>query len=376
MSNKCILITGANGFVGKNLTERLKAKGYSNLMLFDVNSSDEQLAEYTKKAEFVFHLAGVNRPKSNDEFYTGNTDLTKRLLELLKQNDNKAPVLLSSSTQAALENDYGKSKKQAEELVFSHGENFSESVFVFRLSGVFGKWCRPSYNSVVATFCHNIANDLPIEIRDENYTFPLVYIDDVVNSFISALENENALKKDEHNFSSVNGDEYTVSLKQLADTIYSFKESRKNLSVANMQNAFEKKLYSSYLSYLPKDNFAYDLKMMSDERGSFTEFLRTNDRGQVSINITKPGIVKGNHWHDTKNEKFLVVKGKAVIRFRKIGSNEIIEYNVSGEHLKVVDIPVGYTHNIENIGIEDLVTVMWVNEPFNPDIPDTIYEPV
>ncbi len=376
MSNKCILITGANGFIGKNLTARLKAKGYNNLMLFDVNSSDENLKEYTKKAEFVFHLAGVNRPINSEEFYTGNADLTKRLLELLKQNSNKAPVLLSSSTQAALDNDYGKSKKQAEDLVFSHGENFNENVFIFRLAGVFGKWCRPSYNSVVATFCHNIANNLPIEIRDENYTFPLVYIDDVVNSFISALESENAFERDENNFCKLSGDEYTVSLKQLADTIHSFKESRKNLSVANMQNDFEKKLYSTYLSYLPIDNFAYDLKMNCDDRGSFTEFLRTDERGQVSINIAKPGIVKGNHWHNTKNEKFLVVQGKAVIRFRKIGSDEIIEYTVSGENLKVVDIPVGYTHNIENIGTEDLVTVMWVNEPFNPDIPDTIYEQV
>ncbi len=376
MSNKCILITGAHGFIGKNLTQRLKAEGYENLMLFDANSSDDELNEYAKKAEFVFHLAGVNRPKKTEEFYEGNANLTQKLLNLLLQNKNNAPVLLSSSTQAALDNDYGKSKKQAENLVFAHGESCGFPVFVFRLAGVFGKWCRPSYNSVVATFCHNIAHNLPIEIRDENYTFPLVYVDDVVNCFINALENESPVLKDEHNICKLNCDEYTVNLKQLADLIYSFKESRKNLSIANMQNAFEKKLYSTYLSYLPKDDFAYDLKMNCDDRGSFTEFLRTDERGQVSINVAKPGIVKGNHWHNTKNEKFLVVGGKAVIRFRKIGCDEITEYHVSADNLKVVDIPVGYTHNIENTGTEDLVTVMWVNEPFNPDIPDTIYEQV
>ncbi len=376
MNNKNILITGSNGFIGKNLVATLKTKNYDNLMLFDVDSDKNSLIEYAKKADFVFHLAGVNRPKDASEFYEGNRDLTQQLLHTLKECGNKAPVLITSSVQALSDNDYGKSKKEAEMLVFTHeNENFS-TTFVYRLPGVFGKWCRPSYNSVVATFCHNIANDLPIEIRDENYSFPLVYVDDVVNNFILALENSEKIERDNDNICILNCDIYTVSLKTLADTLYYFKDSRKTLGTANMNNNFEKKLYSTYLSYLSEDDFAYPLKMNCDDRGSFTEFLRTPERGQVSVNISKPGIVKGNHWHHTKNEKFLIVKGEGIVRFRKIGCEKIIEYKLSADKLEVVDIPTGYTHNIENIGDEEMVTVMWANEPFDANNPDTFFEPV
>ena len=370
-----ILITGANGFIGKNLSAELSNQGYKNLLFFDIDTPKEQLAEFAAKAEFVYHLAGINRPKDPSEFYEGNRGLTDELLHLLQKNKNKAPVLITSSIQAVLDNDYGKSKAEAEQLIYQHHINNQSPVYVFRLPGVFGKWCRPSYNSVVATFCHNIAHGLPIEIRDPSYSFPLVYIDDVVRCFIAALDGSVCCDRSMQPVCLVEP-VHEVTLGKLADLLHSFQASRTTLEAPNMGDAFEKKLYSTYLSYLPTDSFAYDLKMNCDQRGSFTEFLRTPERGQVSINISKPGIVKGNHWHHTKNEKFLVVKGEAAIRFRKIGSSEVIEYKVSGDKLQVVDIPTGYTHNIENIGQDELVTVMWANEPFDPENPDTFYESI
>lgn len=370
-----ILVTGAGGFIGKNLCAELENQGYTNLMRFDIDTPKQQLAEFCAKAQFVFHLAGINRPKDPAEFYEGNRGLTEQLLYLLKESGNKAPVLITSSTQAALDNDYGKSKAEAEQLVYAHGETNGSAVYVFRLPGVFGKWCRPAYNSVVATFCHNIAHGLPIEVRDPAYSFPLVYIDDVVRCFIDAMNGTVRCDRSAQPVCMVDP-VHEVTLGKLAQLIESFRESRTTLAAPNMGDAFEKKLYSTYLSYLPTDQFAYDLKMNCDARGSFTEFLRTPERGQVSVNISNPGIVKGNHWHHTKNEKFLVVKGKAAIRFRKVGTSEVIEYRVSGEKLQVVDIPTGYTHNIENVGSGELVTVMWANEPFDPDHPDTFFEPV
>lgn len=370
-----ILVTGAGGFIGKNLCAELENQGYTNLMQFDIDTPKQQLAEFCAKAQFVFHLAGINRPKDPAEFYEGNRGLTEQLLYLLKESGNKAPVLITSSTQAALDNDYGKSKAEAEQLVYAHGETNGSAVYVFRLPGVFGKWCRPAYNSVVATFCHNIAHGLPIEVRDPAYSFPLVYIDDVVRCFIDAMNGTVRCDRSAQPVCMVDP-VHEVTLGKLAQLIESFRESRTTLAAPNMGDAFEKKLYSTYLSYLPTDQFAYDLKMNCDARGSFTEFLRTPERGQVSVNISNPGIVKGNHWHHTKNEKFLVVKGEAAIRFRKVGTSEVIEYRVSGEKLQVVDIPTGYTHNIENVGSGELVTVMWANEPFDPDHPDTFFEPV
>ena len=366
-----ILITGYAGFVGKNLVAELKNQGYENLLLFERDDTPETLARYASQASFVIHLAGINRPKDPSEFYSGNAGLTEVLLAELEKAANKAPVLVTSSVQAALDNDYGKSKKQAEDAIFAHGDKLGSPVYVFRMEGVFGKWCRPNYNSVVATFCHNIARDLPIQVRDPAFELPLVYIDDVVRCILDALDGK--VQKDAEGICRIHP-VHSVTLGRLAELLYSFKESRQSLAVpALAPDSFEKKLYSTYLSYLPTDTFKYPLTMHTDERGSFTEFLRSPERGQVSVNISKPGIVKGNHWHHTKNEKFLVVKGQGLIRLRRIDSQEVLEYPVSGDKLEVVDIPVGYTHSIENVGSEDMITVMWANEAFDPDHPDTYF---
>lgn len=371
-----ILITGAGGFVGRNLVATLHAMGCKDLLLFEKDDTVETLADYCRRAAFVVHLAGINRPKDPSEFYSGNAGLTDTMLHLLAECGNKAPVLVTSSIQAALDNDYGKSKKQAEDAIFAHGETTGAPVYVFRMEGVFGKWCRPNYNSVVATFCHSIARGLPIEVRDPAYELPLVYIDDVVACILDAMQNHHA-ERDTEGYCRIHP-VHRVTLGHLAELIEGFAEARKgSLEVPYLApGSFEKKLYSTYLSYLPTDQFAYDLTMHCDDRGSFTEALRSPERGQVSVNISKPGIVKGNHWHHTKNEKFLVVQGEGVIRFRRIDCEEIIEYHVSGKKLQIVDIPCGYTHNIENVGSEDMVTVMWANECFDPDHPDTFYLPV
>lgn len=378
-----ILITGAKGFIGKNLIAELnnikegKAKGYdltSELILlaYDIDTDPALLDDYCKEADFVFHLAGVNRPKEPSEFMEGNFGFTSLLLDTLKKHGNNCPVMLSSSIQAELDNPYGVSKKAGEDLLFEYGRDTGAEVLVYRFPNVFGKWCRPNYNSAVATFCHHIAHDLPVQVNDRSVNMTLVYIDDVVKELISALEGKpNRVGK----FCKVPV-EHQITLGEIVDLIYSFKESRANLQVPDLSDAFTGKLYSTYLSYLPVDGFSYPLRMNVDERGSFTEFLKSPDRGQLSINISKPGITKGQHWHHTKNEKFLVVSGKGVIRFRKIDEEKVYEYFVSGDKLEVVDIPVGYTHNIENLGDTDMVTVMWVNEVFDPDHPDTYFLPV
>ena len=363
-----ILVTGAKGFVGKNLTAELKNREFEVLEATR-KTSKEQLEEYAKDCEFVFHLAGVNRPKDEKEFFEGNVKFTSELIELLKKHNNKSPIVLTSSIQAVRDNAYGKSKKAGEDLLFEYAKETGAKVYIYRLPNLFGKWSKPNYNSVVATFCHNIARDLDIEIHDPEVELTLCYIDDVLDEFMRALEGNPTI---EGKYCVVPVT-HKIKLGKLAELIYSFKESRNNLYVPDMGDEFTKKLYSTYLSYLPKDKFSYELKMHSDERGSFTEFLRSKERGQISINISKPGITKGNHWHHTKNEKFLVVSGEAIIRLRHLESDEIIEYHVSGEKLEVVDIPVGYTHSIENVGDTDLVTVMWANECFDPDNPDTYY---
>lgn len=368
-----ILVTGAKGFIGKNLIAELKNRGYRTIFQYDSDSTREELAEYTKSCDFVFHLAGVNRPQKESEFMEGNFGFTSELLEALRENGNQAPILVTSSIQALQDNPYGKSKKAGEDLLFRYQEQTGAKVYIYRLQNVFGKWCRPNYNSVVATFCHNIANDLPISISDRENPIRLIYVDDVVHSFISAMEgNETAAQDGLHYIMTV----YPVTLGRLADLIHAFHDSRQNLSVPDVSDSFIKKLYSTYLSYLPADQFSYPLKMNIDDRGSFTEFLKSPEKGQVSVNISKSGITKGNHWHHTKNEKFLVVSGQGVIRFRKIGEDEVIEYPVDGSKLEVVDIPPGYTHNITNTGTMDLVTVMWANEPFDPERPDTYALPV
>lgn len=376
-----ILITGAKGFVGKNLTAELenirdgKDRTYPinpdiEIYRYDIDSDISSLDTYCKDCDFVFNLAGVNRPETEEEFMSGNFGFASTLLETLQKHGNTCPVMLSSSTQAALDNPYGRSKKAGEDLFFEYSEKTGAEVYVYRFPNIFGKWCRPNYNSAVATFCNNIANDLPIQVNDRSHPMTLVYIDDVVDELLKALMG-NPTRAGKYCRVSC---EHNITLGEIVDLIYSFKESRQTGFVPDMtEGSFAKKLYSTYLSYLPKDGFSYPLKMNIDERGSFTEILKTVNNGQFSVNISKPHITKGEHWHHTKNEKFLVVSGKGVIRFRKIDSDEIIEYYVSGDKLEVVDIPTGYTHNIENLGDENMVTFMWANECFNPDKPDTFF---
>ncbi len=329
----------------------------------------ELLDEYTKECDFVFHLAGVNRPQKTEEFMEGNFGFTSKLLDSLKRHGNKAPVLITSSIQAELDNPYGQSKKAGEEVVFLYREEQGVPVYVYRLPNVFGKWCRPNYNSVVATFCHNIAHDQPIAVNDPAVQMQLVYIDDVVAELIRAVKGE-ANRKDRFCYVEP---VYQTALGHIAELIQSFKASRGTLSIPDMSDAFTKKLYATYLSYLPENQFHYPLKMNVDLRGSFTEIFRTPERGQISVNISKPGITKGNHWHHSKNEKFVVVSGRGVIRFRKVGEEKVLEYFVDESKIEVVDIPTGYTHNLENLGDTDLVTIMWASECFDSNKPDTYY---
>lgn len=383
-----ILITGSKGFIGKNLISQLnnikdgKAKNYdipSELTLyeFDVDTNPALLDLYTKDCDFVFHLAGVNRPENQDDFMKENFGFTSALLQSLKKNGSSAPILITSSIQAELDNPYGKSKREGEKLIFSYGEEYAVKTYVYRLPNVFGKWCRANYNSAVATFCNNIANNLEITVNDPEAKMQLVYIDDVIDSFLHKLAGSTEQKRQisDSAFEQVKP-VHTIQLGEIVKLLYGFKDSRHTLTVPRLDNAFEKALYSTYLSYLPVNQFCYPLKMNCDDRGSFTEIIRTSDRGQFSVNISKPHITKGNHWHHTKNEKFAVVSGRGLIQFRKIGTEEVIEYHVSGDQIAVVDIPTGYTHNIINEGETDMVTFMWCNECFDPDKPDTYFEEV
>lgn len=363
-----VLVTGANGFIGKNLCYALTQKGYE-VLKYDL-STTETINSLIAQAEFIFHLAGINRPQNNDEFITGNVDLTKKIIDIVHDLNRNIPILLSSSIQADLNNDYGKSKKAAEDSLFEYGRKTGNDIFVYRLDNAFGKWCRPNYNSVVATFCHNIARDLPITIHNPNTELTLVYIDDIVNSFISCINRKGCF-----DYLKVSPS-YRITLGEIAQMIYGFKETRSDFEIRNIADGIGKKLYATYLSYLPSDQFQYPLISHVDDRGSFTEFLKTQNQGQISVNISHPGIEKGNHWHHTKNEKFLVVKGEGLITFRNILNDDIVQYKVSGEKLTVIDIPVGYTHKIKNIGSEDLITIIWANEKFDKESPDTFFEAV
>lgn len=380
-----ILITGAKGFVGRNLTETLKnirdgkdktrnIDSSITIFEYDLDTPKEKLDKYCSEADFVFHLAGVNRPKDEKEFMEGNFGFTSELLDLLKKHNNKAPILITSSIQAALDNPYGKSKKAGEDLIFGYGADNDVKTLVYRFPNVFGKWCRPNYNSAVATFCYNISHDLPITVNDRSHMMTLVYIDDVVDELINALK---GTENRDGKYCKV-PTEHKITLGEIADLLYEFKNSRDNKTIPDMtENSFSKKLYSTYLSYLDPHNFSYRLKMNTDNRGSFTEILRTVSAGQFSVNISKPGITKGQHWHNTKNEKFVVVSGHGLIQLRQIGSEDIVNYEVNGDDITVVDMIPGYTHNIINLSdTEDLITFMWCNECFNPDKPDTFFEEV
>lgn len=380
-----ILVTGSKGFVGKNLVQRLKTirdtKYNTNIISdkiqiyeFDVDSSIKDLDTYTQECDFVVHLAGVNRPKDTSEFYKGNRGTIEVLCDCLKKNNNRCPILISSSVQVGRDNDYAKSKKEGEDFLLEFGKSHGNKIYIYRFANLFGKWCRPNYNSVIATWCYNITHNLDIQVNDETVELPLCYIDDVIDEILHCISGKPTY--DQQNEYYTVYPIYHVTLGRIRDLLYSFKNSRNELSVPDQSDSFIKKLYATYLSYLSENDFSYPLKMNIDDRGSFTEFIKTQEHGQVSINISKPGITKGQHWHHTKNEKFLVVGGEGIIQFRKIGESKIIEYKVSGEILKVIDIPPGYTHNIINIGETDMITVMWASESFNPDEPDTYFEEV
>ena len=398
-----ILITGAAGFVGKNLTERLKAirdgkdrtrpaLTVDTLYLYDLQSAPEVLEEGCRQADFAFNLAGVNRPENPEDFHKGNFGFASTLLDTLKRYGNTCPVMLSSSIQATLigryaNGGYGLSKKEGEELFFAYGAETGAKVLVYRFPNLFGKWCRPNYNSAVATFCHNYAHDLPITVSDPAVELELLYIDDLVEEMLDALEGkEHRCEFDGLNTVLTPDGRYCAApvthratLGEIVALLDQFKDQPRTLLMPDIPaGSFAKKLYSTYLSYLPEDSFGYPLKMNVDERGSFTEIIRTPERGQFSVNISRPHITKGNHWHHTKNEKFLVVSGRGVIRFRNMNDPEarVIEYFVSGDRLEVIDIPTGYTHNIENLGDTDMVTFMWCNECFDPQRPDTYSEKV
>ncbi len=369
-----ILITGAKGFIGRNLTAELQhflPESGHVLHPIDVDASAEELDNAVKEADFVFHLAGVNRPKDPAEFAAGNRDFTISLLERL-EGAKKPPVLLSSSIQAALENPYGQSKLAAEEAVFAYGKRTGAPVYVYRLPNAFGKWSRPNYNSAVATFCSNLTRGLPITVNDPSVMMNLAYIDDIVAEFIRALDGQPNRDGDFCAVSPV----HQIRLGELAELLRSFGEMRNRLDVPDQSDPLTRKLYATYLSFLPPDDFARTPVIHTDNRGSFTELLHLGGYGQVSLNVSKPHITKGEHWHHTKHEKFIVIQGEGVIRFRKPGDETVISYRVSGETQTVVDIPPGYTHNIENLGDTDMLTIMWANERFDPAHPDTYRLPV
>ena len=367
-----VLVTGAKGFVGRNLCLTLQQMPDVEVLKYDLGD-EPKLDGYATECDFVMHLAGVNRPKDPAEFRTGNTVFTEDILEKLAARQNPPPVLLSSSIQAVLDNDYGKSKAAAEVAVRAYGEKTGAPVFIYRLANVFGKWCRPNYNSAVATWVYNIARDLPIMVRDPAATVTLVYIDDVVKAFVSCLSQQEPCPYTNDGVVMSVSPFYTKTLGEITDLIRSFHDEPANLMVPDQRDGFTKKLYSTYLAALPEDKFSYPLTMHCDNRGSFTEALHSAERGQVSVNVSKPGIAKGQHWHHTKHEKFLVVSGIGEINFRMADdpNGKVITYRVSGEKLEVVRIPPGYTHNIVNVGETDMVTLMWANEVFDPSNPDT-----
>ena len=397
-----ILVTGAKGFVGRNLCAQLrniqegKAKCYGDVVVeavyeYDIDSTAAELDAYCRDCDFVFNLAGVNRPKTQEEFMQGNFGFASLLLDTLRKSHNACPVMISSSVQATLagrfgNSEYGRSKKAGEELMFSYAEQTGAKVLVYRFPNLFGKWCRPNYNSAIATFCHNIAHDLPIQVNDRSVEMELLYIDDLVDEMIGALQGEEHRCEFDgvETVPTANGRycycpvTHKVTLGEIVDMIYAFAEQPKTLTIPEIPaGSLAKKLYSTYLSYLPKEKVSFPLKMNVDNRGSFTELVHTLNCGQVSINISKPGITKGQHWHNTKWEFFIVVSGHGLIQERKIGSDEVLEFEVSGDKIECIHMLPGYTHNIINLSdTQDLVTVMYCNEIFNPSHPDTYFETV
>ena len=364
-----VLVTGSEGFIGKNLRERLSRLEGIQIDTFSRKDTQTDLRSRVLEADFIFHLAGINRPQDPQEFYRGNRDLTQRIVDILVDAQKRTPILLSSSIQAERDNDYGKSKREAEECLAVYARQSGAVVYIYRLPNVFGKWSKPNYNTVIATWCYNITRDLPIQVNDKSTLLKLVYIDDVVERFVSHLE-ENG--QEGIVFGSVSP-VYQKTLGEIKALLEMFKESRKTLVVPRVGQGFERALYATYLSFMPTDKFSYGLQGFSDERGTFYEFVKTLDSGQFSLSTTAPGITRGNHYHNTKNEKFLVVKGEALIQHRHIFDDSIIEYKVSSEKMEVVEMIPGYTHNITNIGQSELILLIWANEQFDRNNPDTYF---
>lgn len=364
-----VLVTGANGFIGKNLCVYLERLENIEVLKYDKDNTFEDLENNIKDADFIFHLAGVNRPTEVSEFYEGNSNLTKNLVDLLNRYKKDIPLVFTSSIQAELDNDYGKSKKEAEDYLKSNYKN----AILFRLHNVFGKWCRPNYNSVVATFCYNISHNLDITINDPNKEIELVYIDDVCETFIDTIKSNDKYFKNDINYIDTRK---TITLKELSDLLYSFKDNMNSIYTPKTGDSFIKKLFATYVSYLPLEDMVFTPVEHIDNRGGFCELVRTLDSGQFSVSFSKPGIFRGNHFHHTKMEKFIVIRGQAKITFRHILTNETKEYFVSGDKLQIVTIPVGYTHKIENIGNDEMILFLWCNELFDETHPDTYTEEV
>lgn len=367
-----IVVTGAHGFIGKNLVAWLERQTSHQLLCFGRQDPWARLAEGLAQADFVFHLAGVNRPQTTEEYYIGNVAFTDQICNQLRATGRTVPLVLASSIQAAMDNPYGQSKRQAEEVVQAYAQQVGTHVAIYRLPNVFGKWCRPNYNSVVATFCHNLARNQPITISDRNRTLELVYVDDVIQQFVDELAKREAGAVD---YPQVHPT-YSTTLGRLADLLQSFRQMRQTLVAAEFSEPLVHKLYATYLSYLEEDSFAYGLERKCDQRGCLAEFIKSPAFGQIFVSRTLPGVTRGNHYHHTKTEKFLVLEGKAMIRFRHLNSDTLIEYPVCGEEFRVVDIPPGYTHSIENVGSSELITLFWASEVFNPTQPDTYALPV
>ena len=364
-----ILITGSNGFIAKNLIEHLKRDVSLKLYLYSKKDSLNILEAYVNEVDFIFHLAGVNRPKNKNEFYKGNSSLTKIIVDILKKENKNTPILLSSSSQVKLDNDYGKSKLEAEDILLEYYKESKSNIYIYQLPNVFGKWSKPNYNSVISTWCYNITHNIEIQVNNEKHILNLVYIDDVIKSFIDNLKNNDKNKENYYEIDIV----YSKSLGEIKDLLFRFKNNRETLIIPDVASGFERALYATYLSYLEEDDFSYELKGHKDERGTFYEILKTLNSGQFSLSTTVAGVTRGNHYHHTKNEKFLVIKGQASIEFKHIITNKIIRYKVSDKKMEVVEMIPGYTHNIKNTGDSEMLLFLWANETFDKDNPDTYF---
>ena len=367
---KRVLVTGSNGFIGKNFVEGLVRCEDSEVRMFDIDDDIDNLSAFLKEADIVFHLAGVNRPEKVEEFEIGNTGLTQTIVSILQEYKRNIPIVLSSSIQASLDNLYGVSKKKAEDVLIDYSKKNDAKVYIYRFPNVFGKWCRPNYNSVVATFCYNISHGLDISVSDVNKEIELVYIDDIVHEFLSVL-NQESTDRDKYYYNIKRS--FRITLGELAEKIYELKAMRNTLVVPDLSNDFLKCLHPTYLSYLEKNDFSYKLEMKTDQRGCLAELIKSNHFGQIFVSRTHKGIIRGNHYHNTKIEKFCVLQGEAVIKFRHIFEEEVLSYHVSGETPEIVDIPPGYTHSIENLGDGEMIVLFWANQVFDSEKPDTYF---